>query len=302
LLYVFIRVDYEDLKVSLRDLAEVLEMISLVMLVPIAVSFYYLPGRDPILLLQRISAFLIPSVLLFLLYLVLKYTCVTPREAITKHITITVVLSWVVIALVGALPFVIRGTLGPLDAFFESASGWTTTGMTMIPFPEDLVSSGHQDMVFYRALTHIVGGVGIITLGLMVLLRGGTAAMEYYASERGSLKIKPNIRATVIETWKIYGFYTLVCLVLLNVLGMGLFDSIIQSFATLSTGGFSSYSDSVGHFNNWKIDFVLIFFMAMGGISFLLHYTLQFCLYLLLLLFKLLRFKSQRIPRDKYLP
>jgi trk system potassium uptake protein TrkH len=263
----------EDIKIASNDLSEICKIVAFILLMPLTVTIFCVGGLTPLDALIKFSVFLIPSIVLYLIYRGFKKVSlnVTPK---TKHMMITVSIAWFIIALAGSLPYFLSNTLGPLDSFFESMSGWTTTGMTMIQFPEH----ADRDILFYRALTQWVGGVGIIVLALVVFMRRGTFAMDYYASEVGDQRIKPRLKSTISETWKIYMVYTIACIILLYVSGVGIFDSVSHSFSALSTGGFSTHYDNVGYFNDYSngllIHTILIIFMIIGAISFLLHFKL----------------------------
>lgn len=259
-------VSLRDIKISLYDLGGICKVVSFIFLVPLALTLYYALVSGG-LSVNNLLAFIAPAVILYLLFIIFSMVDIEDSPPKTKHAMITTSLAWLIIALVGSLPFIISGTLGPLDAFFESMSGWTTTGMTMIEQPE-LVA---RDILFYRALTQWVGGIGIIVLVLVVLMRKGTVARDYYSSEVGSLKLKPSIRSTVIETWKIYSIYTLTCIILLYIAGMTPFDAIAHSLTTLSTGGFSTHSESIAYFHSPLVELILVVFMLIGGINFILH-------------------------------
>jgi trk system potassium uptake protein TrkH len=266
-----IYLDYDDIRLALRDLSGVLQVLSIVMLAPILVTVKYTEGSTPSGVFYEAAAFIIPSLILYLMHLTLRrYVKPRQKDTKTKHAMLTVVFAWMVIALVGALPFMVRGMLSPVDSFFESMSGWATTGMTMVEHPE----LAPKDMLFYRSWTHAVGGVGIIALGLIVLLQSGSAAMQYYSSEVGGQKIKPGIKSTVIETWKIYLLYTVAGVVLLYIVGMTPFDAINHSFAAIATGGFSTHAESIAYFNNFWVELVCMFLMLAGAISFLVHFRI----------------------------
>ncbi|MBN2014191.1 MAG: TrkH family potassium uptake protein [Candidatus Altiarchaeota archaeon] len=266
----------EDLKIVANDLREICKIGSFIMFVPLIVTIFFLikqGNSDSLHILKKFAAFIIPSIALHLMYLGLGRIR-SETQPRTKHRMITVSLAWLIIALIGSLPYIINGTLDPLSSVFESMSGWTTTGMTMISAPEEF----DMDVIFYRSFTQWVGGVGIIVLALVVFMRKGTFAMDYYASEVGEQRIKPRLKGTIKETWKIYTVYTLACIVLLYVLGVEPFDAIVHALSALSTGGFSSHADSVGYYNNHAngllIQLTLIVFMIIGAISFLLHFRL----------------------------
>lgn len=266
----------EDIKVALRDLSEIFRIVSFIFLVPLLVTMYMLVTgvvQDTMSIIGRISMFLIPALILYLLHLILK-GITAEISTKTRHAMISVALGWLIIALVGSLPYILSDTLTPIDAFFESMSGWTTTGMTMIKDIES-IHEDHADILFYRSLTQWVGGVGIIVMALVVFMRKGTVAMVYYSSERGERRIKPSIRGTIIETWKIYTVYTIACMILLYLAGMTPFDAITHSFSALSTGGFSTHTESIAFFYDKPlIEPILIIFMLIGAISFLIHFRI----------------------------
>ncbi len=260
----------EDFRIALRDLSGILRIVSFVMLLPIPVALYFAEFLDLPYLLKKISVFLIPSAILYILYFILEKKFRSELKTRTKHAMLTVALAWLIVTILGSLPYILSNTLNPLDSFFESMSGWTTTGMTMLRSIENT----EKEILFYRGLTQWVGGVGIIVLALVVFMRKGTVAIQYYASEVGGLKLKPSIKSTVIETWKIYGIYTLACIILLYLAGMTPFDSILHSFSTLSTGGFTTHSNSIGYYDSPLIELILMVFMLIGAIGFLIHFKL----------------------------
>ncbi len=262
-------ISLRDIKISLYELGGICRVVSVIFLVPLAFTLYY-AMRSGGISMNSLMAFLAPAVIMYLLFIVLSRVDIKDFPPRTKHAMITTSFAWLIIALVGSLPFVISGTLGPLDAFFESMSGWTTTGMTMIERPE-LVAG---DILFYRALTQWVGGIGIIVLALVVLMRKGTVARDYYSSEVGEQRIRPRIENTIKETWKIYSIYTLACISLLYLAGMPFFDSIVHSFSALSTGGFTTRTASIAYYNSPLIEFILMAFMIIGAVGFLIHFKL----------------------------
>ncbi|HIE34060.1 MAG TPA: TrkH family potassium uptake protein [Candidatus Altiarchaeales archaeon] len=271
-----IAINIEDFKIALSDLSEICRVVSFIFLVPLLFTLYYAKSYN-FSIFVRALAFILPAVILYLMYVAFRNIKKDQRTR-TKHVMITVSLAWIIITLVGALPFILSNTLSPLDSIFESVSGWTTTGMTMIKVPEVLFQKSEKDILFYRSFIQWVGGIGIVVLALFVFMRRGTSAMDYYTLEKGDQRIKPSLRSTVIEIWKIYSIYSIVCIVLLFISGLSLFDSINHTFTAIATGGFSTYSDSVGHFNNHPngliIDTILVVFMLIGSISFLIHFRI----------------------------
>jgi len=270
-----ITINTRDLRIVLRDTGEILRVLAVIMLIPLLVTLYYNPSILPMM------SFIVPSALFFTLSAFFRSVYWKSRgdresEVTTlKHAMMTVAFAWLIVALIGSLPFSITGTLNPLDSFFESMSGWTTAGMTMIQDIENL-NNEHKDVLFYRSLMEWVGGVGIIVLFLVILMRPGSEAQRLYSSEARLTRIKPRMKSTAIEIWKIYALYTLMCAVLLSIAGMTPFDAINHSLTTLSTGGFSTHDESIAYYdshpNGLLIKVILMFFMIVGAISFMMHF------------------------------
>ena len=189
-----------------------------------------------------------------------------------------VALAWFVLSLVGALPFVITGVLGSYtDAFFETMSGFTTTGATILggadtPAIEEIPNA----FLFWRSLTQWMGGMGIIVLALAVLPLLGIGGMQLFKAEAPGLqadKLTPRVTDTAKRLWVIYVGLTLVE-VLLLLPAMSLFDAVIHAFSTMATGGFSNQSGSVGQYGSAYVEWVIIVFMVLAGINFTLHYLI----------------------------
>ena len=188
-------------------------------------------------------------------------------------------LAWFVLSLLGALPFVLSGVLPSYaDAFFETMSGFTTTGATIFgdgtrtPAIED-VPHAH---LFWRSLTQWFGGMGIIVLTLAVLPILGIGGMQLFKAEVPGVeasKLTPRIRETAKRLWLLYvGFTAVLALLLLP--KMNFFDAVNHAFTTLATGGYSTKNSSVGAFESLYVDVVITIFMFLGGVNFLLHYQM----------------------------
>lgn len=182
---------------------------------------------------------------------------------------------WLLLTAIGSIPFLLAhdlvGTsigLSPIDAFFESMSGYTATGLTMYTNVEILPKS----ILFWRSLTEWIGGVGVIVLFLTVLIRrSGTVAHKLYSAEGRSDRIVPSVIRTARRIWVIYLGYTLAGTLALYALGMPFFDSLNHSMTALATGGFSVKNQSIGAYNNFAYNDVIMVLMLLGGISFVLH-------------------------------
>lgn len=181
-------------------------------------------------------------------------------------------LSWIIAPALGALPFLFTGDLGPIDAYFESMSGFTTTGASVVT---DIEALSHG-ILFWRSFTHWLGGMGIIVLFLAVLPFLGAGGKQLFRSEapgpdpRG---LRPRVRDTASILWKIYVGFTIVETVALMLAGMSLFDALCHTFGTLATGGFSSRQASVGAYNSLAIELIIIFFMICAGTNFALYFA-----------------------------
>ncbi|HPE55642.1 MAG TPA: potassium transporter TrkG [Bacteroidales bacterium] len=184
---------------------------------------------------------------------------------------IIVSVAWVVISLFGTLPYLISGAIPSFtDAYFETISGFTTTGASILTDIE-IVPKG---LLFWRALTHWIGGMGIIVLSVAILPLLGIGGMQLFVAEMPGItpdKLHPRITQTAKRLWGIYLLLTAIETVLLMFGGMDLFDSLCHSFATMATGGFSTKNASVADFSPY-IQYVIIVFMILAGTNFTLHY------------------------------
>ncbi|MFH0764982.1 MAG: potassium transporter TrkG, partial [Calditrichota bacterium] len=188
-----------------------------------------------------------------------------------------VTIGWLMMAFFGALPFYLSGAMPDFaDAFFESMSGFTTTGASILG-PHNPIESLPHGILFWRSLTHWIGGMGIILLSLAILPLLGVGGMQLYRAEvPGPTKDKltPRIRDTAEILWGVYVLFSLLETALLWWGGMNLFDAACHTFGTMATGGFSTRSDSVGAYQNPILEYIIIIFMFIAGTNFTLHYYL----------------------------
>ena len=180
--------------------------------------------------------------------------------------------SWIGASLAGSLPFFFSGSI-PIFAmaFFESASGLTTTGSTILSDIETLP----KGILFWRSFLHWLGGMGIIVLSVAILPYLGLGGMQLYKAESPGPtkdKLQPRIQQTATLLWKVYLIMSALCFTLLFIAGMDWFEAACHTFGTVATGGFSTYNASVAHFRSPLIEYIIIFFMMICGISFALHY------------------------------
>jgi trk system potassium uptake protein TrkH len=183
-----------------------------------------------------------------------------------------VTFGWLTMSLTGSLPYVFSGAIPYYtDAFFETISGYTTTGASILTDIESLP----KGILFWRSLTQWIGGMGIIVLAVAILPILGIGGMQLFVAEAPGIspdKLKPRIRETAIRLWLIYLILTSVELILLWLGGMSFFDAINHSLTTMATGGFSTKNSSIAHFTNPFIHYVIIVFMFLAGTNFTLTY------------------------------
>jgi len=194
------------------------------------------------------------------------------NQTINYRETFAVVgLGWLAASLVGTLPFLLTGYAGIADAVFETVSGFTTTGASIFSDVEALPHS----LLFWRSLTHWLGGMGIIVLFVSIIGGIGVRANQLFRAEVTgpvSDKLSPRIRETARFLWITYVFFTVVLTILLLVLGMDLFDALCHAFGTVSTGGFSTKNQSIAYWDSALIQWTITLFMFLCGASFSLHY------------------------------
>jgi len=199
-------------------------------------------------------------------------TTIIPKQIRTLDVFTTVTLAWLAMAVAGALPYLLTGQIERIDnALFESVSGFTTTGATVIPDIE-AVSKG---MLFWRSTTQWMGGMGVIVLVVAVLPAIGSGGMSLLAAESPGPtgeRLTPRVRETARRLWAVYVGFTIVLAGTYFVAGMSLYDAVSHSFTTVSTGGFSPYQSSIGHFDSAAIEWICIVAMMLAGGSFTLYY------------------------------
>lgn len=190
----------------------------------------------------------------------------------TRDGFLIVALFWILLSLLGAFPLMLSAHLSFIDAVFESASGVTTTGATVMTGLDSLPRS----LLFYRQQLQWIGGMGLVVLGVAVLPMLGIGGMQLYRAEApGPMKeekLTPRLAVTARYFWSIYVGLTALCALCFWIAGMEPFDAIAHSLSTLSTGGFSTHDASIGYFNSPFIEGVAIFFMVIAAINFGVHF------------------------------
>lgn len=253
-------------RVVLHILSKILFLESVLLLLPTAVSLYYHE-------LNNVKAFMITaliSALLSIPFMIFKPKSIkiNSREGIA-----IAALSWIVFPLIGAIPFCISGEIPAFcDAFFESVSGFTTTGSSILT---DVESMSHG-MIFWRSFTHWVGGMGVLVLTIAILPSGKDSSSlnlmrgECPGPEVG--KLVPKGKSSALILYVIYTVLTVLLIVLLVIGKMPLFDSVCHAMGTAGTGGFGIKNTSVAFYNSAYIDYVISIFMILFGVNFNLYY------------------------------
>ena len=197
------------------------------------------------------------------------------NELSQKDGFVIIVLFWVVLCFAGSIPFYLSG-MNAIDSIFESMSGITTTGATVISNLDTLPES----LLFYRQLLQWMGGMGLIVLAIAVMPLLGIGGGQIYKTEipgaMGEQKLTPRIKETAQVLWLIYLGLTVLCAILYYLGGMGSFDAVSHAMSTVAIGGFSTHNDSIGHFNSIAIETICITFMLLSAFSFTLHYFAVF--------------------------
>jgi trk system potassium uptake protein TrkH len=253
-----------NLLLTLRILGALLLFLAAALLLPIPFSLYFADGAA--------GAFLVAALISLVVGLTLYLKCKSTRELSVREGFAIVTFGWGFFALFGALPFLFSGAIpSPVDAIFETMSGFTTTGSTILANIEVLPES----LLFWRALTHWLGGMGIIVLSLAILPMLGVGGMQLFKAEvpgPTADRLKPRIQDTAKLLWGVYVLLTFAEVGLLMLGGMNFYEALCHAFATLATGGFSTRNASVGAYDSAYIDGVVTIFMFLAGVNFALHY------------------------------
>lgn len=238
---------------------------AILMTLPLAVSFI---SHENIM----------PFVYTIVILLVISLPCVIPKPKNTQIYAregfVCVSAAWILLAVFGALPFIFSGAItNPIDAFFETVSGFTTTGATILPAVEHLP----RGILFWRSFTHWIGGMGVLVFMLAILPSAGGEAIHLMRAEvpgptKG--KLVPKMRQTALILYGIYIALTVLQIIILLLCKMPLYDSIVTSFATAGTGGFSVLNDSIAGYQSPAVEWVIGIFMLLFGINFNLFFFL----------------------------
>jgi trk system potassium uptake protein TrkH len=251
-----------------RILGLLLTVFSLTMIPPLAISLSIQDGVTQ----AFFSAFVLILSSGLLLWLPVQWA---RRELRLRDGFVVVLMFWVALSLCGAAPFMLASQphMSLTDAVFESVSGLTTTGATVITGIDTLPTS----ILFYRQLLQWLGGMGIIVLAVAILPMLGIGGMQLYRAETPGpmkdTKLTPRITETAKALWYIYLGLTVLCALAYWLAGMDAFDAVAHSFSTVSIGGFSTHDASHGYFNSPYVEAVGVVFMVLAGMNFALHFT-----------------------------
>ena len=248
---------------------QIVRVEGVLMLPPLVVSLIY--GED------AFAAFLLPAVISVIVGTLLTIRKPSNTDIFAKEGFVTVGLSWIVLSLIGALPFVIDGCIPSfVDAFFETVSGFTTTGASILTEVESL----GRGILFWRSFTHFVGGMGVLVFVLAILPQADTRSVKLMHVMRAEVpgpkvgKLVSKIGRTARIMYGIYIGLTVIEIILLLAGGMPVYDSIVNSFATAGTGGFAIKNASIAAYDSAYIDYVIGIFMFLFGVNFNLYYLI----------------------------
>ncbi|WP_406656759.1 TrkH family potassium uptake protein [Methanolobus sp. ZRKC2] len=248
-------------EIILNVLGNLLRFLGLVMIIPLLVAYYYGDSLLPFAVAIAITG---------AMGILLSHRYGAEGDWKIREGFAIVAFGWFTAALFGSIPFMLDG-ISPLNALFESMSGFTTTGATIL---QD-IESHSRSILFWRSMTQWIGGMGIIMLFIAILPKLGVAGRQLFRAETPGPtedKIKPRIRGTARILWTVYVVISIIQTVLLMIAGMDLYDAVTHTFTTMSTGGFSPYSQGIAVFNNPFIEVIIVVFMFIAGANFALHY------------------------------
>lgn len=266
-------------KLIFHTLGNLLICLAGTMLLPLSIAiYYYFNAGEP---KDDLFAFIYSTIITLCIGLLLRFTTKPsqPELGIREGFAI-VALGWVFVALFGSFPYLFAGIFSaegrpPLEEFsfcyFESMSGFSTTGATVLTEIEHLSHA----MLFWRSFSHWLGGMGIVVLAVAILPLLGVGGMQLFRAEAPGPqtdRLTPRIAQTAKLLWGVYILLSFLEMLLLWLGGMTLFDALCHTFGTMATGGFSTKNASIGHYNSVYIEVVIIVFMFLAGTNFALHY------------------------------
>lgn len=249
-------------------IGHILKLETAFMLIPLVLSFFY---HESFIVKK---SYIFTIILLLISSLLISKKVPENQKIYAKEGLVIVSISWIALSLFGALPFVFSNRIPSfIDAFFETVSGFTTTGASILSNVEALEHS----LLFWRSFTHLVGGMGVLVLALAILPKNNNQSLHIMKAEVpgptfGKLVAKMSYNSRIL--YMIYIFITIIIIILLKLGGMPLFDSVVHAFGTVGTGGFGIKNSSVAYYNSSYIDYVLGIGMLLCGMNFNLFYAL----------------------------
>ena len=263
-----------NIRSILNILAALLTLLGFSMLIPAGIAFGF--GESDL------SGFLYSFIITIIIGLPIWFFTRKGYSVTNKDGFAIVTFAWIITGIVGALPFYLSGAIPNItDAFFESMSGVTTTGATIIGNPVTLphlpngIESLPHGILFWRSFIQWIGGMGIIVFTIAILPLLGVGGVQLFKAEVPgpvSDKIRPRVRETAKFLWMVYLGITIAEIIMLQIAGMNWFDAVCHSFTTLPSGGFSTKNASIGFYDNIGIHYIMIFFMFIAGVNFSLHF------------------------------
>ena len=254
-----------NLKYIINILGSVLMILTALLILPLIAALCYGEAAAPFLITMAVS---------FALGFGLSRVKPDKTLVFANDGFISVGLCWIVLSLVSALPFVISGDIpNYVDAFFETVSGYTTTGSTIVANPEAM----SRGCMFWRLFTHWIGGMGVIVFLLMILKKGGEQSMHIMRAEVPGPtvgKLVPRVKQSAMILYGIYIGLTLLQTVLLMLGGVSFYEALLHSFATAGTGGLSTRGASIAGFNSLYVEIVITVFMLLFAVNFNLYYLI----------------------------
>jgi trk system potassium uptake protein TrkH len=267
---------FRQISCILHFIGNLLEILGLILLFPLIVVLVYW-GEDYGDGWITATSFVIASLISFSLGMILRHKF-KPAALNPGGSMLICALSWLIVSAIGALPFVIAARSNYLDAYFEAMSGFTTTGITIFSGLDKMPRS----ILFWRALTQWLGGIGILSFFLVLTFQAGGAHHILGAESHkiSSRRPAPGLFHTIRIIWTIYVVLTLLAVAVLAIERMPIFDSVCHGLTAIATGGFSPYDSSIGYYSETGhshyrlIEYTLAFIMMLGGINFLIHYRI----------------------------
>ncbi|SFX36481.1 TrkH family potassium uptake protein [Ruminococcus sp. XPD3002] len=254
-------------KMIIYIMGQILKVVGLFMLLPIIVGLIY--GEDHV-----ITSFGIPFAALMIVSLIITAKKPKNNAIFSMEGFVSVAASWIAMSLIGAVPFVISGEIPHYpDALFETVSGFTTTGATILSDVEAMSKS----CLFWRAFTHWLGGMGVLMFVLAVMSSNDSRTMHMMRAECAGPNVGRLVSKSKFSARILYGIYislTVAEAVLLMCGGVPLYDAVLHACSSAGTGGFSMWGDSIGHYNSVYVEMVVAIFIILFGVNFNLYYYL----------------------------